>query len=420
MPKFERLAGFCRTLAGSAPLKAGALWLGSLLFVVGWLPSPKALAQQPPVDFQSSQPSIAQDADPKTTAEKIEAYMAARRAFEDEKISYWTRVAAKRIKRLEKLGRRQALIAEDYELAQPPVYSGPPNPKPVERDETKPELSKYIPVVADFLEASRDNFQFAPDQPLTDAMFKKAYARAAAAAGLSKDQIVRIYAFETGGNGTFDVQAGLENRASPNARAISTAIGYNQLLHVNTVELLAEKGDRFVSALKKKVERALPTERASIKTKLAVLLRMIEFARSVPDEWAAHEKLANAGAGLGVHALNLDADIGPLLQVEVLVTSLVFAKRRGISRTLTGAELEMMNLTGDGNGFDMIAMPILLRSQVPTSNFFQPAGYERNPVAIRNNTVESLLAATNRQMDRASEAPGARELANLFDTVTGR
>ncbi len=42
-----------------------------------------------------------------------------------------------------------------------------------------------------------------------------------------------------------------------------------------------------------------------------------------------------------------------------------------------------MNFTGDGNGFDMVTMPLEFRTQVPTSNFFQRGGYERNPIARR-------------------------------------
>ena len=55
-----------------------------------------------------------------------------------------------------------------------------------------------------------------------------------------------------------------------------------------------------------------------------------------------------------------------------------------------------------------------MREQVPTSNFFQRGGYERNPVAIRNNTVAKLLAVTDRWMDSHSELPGAKELAAAF------
>src|SRR5262249_51634078 len=119
--------------------------------------------------------------------------------------------------------------------------------------------------------------------------------------------------------------------------------------------------------------------------KVDVLRRMIAFARSVPDAWSQHESLANTAKGLGVHALNLDLDVGPMLQTQKLVDSVVFARRKGLSRTLTAAELEMMNLTGDGNGFDMVTMPVSWRDQVPTANFFRPSGYADNPVAQRNS-----------------------------------
>jgi len=51
---------------------------------------------------------------------------------------------------------------------------------------------------------------------------------------------------------------------------------------------------------------------------------------------------------------------------------------------------------------------------VPTSNFFQPGGYERNPIAIRNNVVSKLLAATNATMDQEIKLQGAKDLAALF------
>jgi len=127
-----------------------------------------------------------------------------------------------------------------------------------------------------------------------------------------------------------------------------------------------------------------------------------------------HEKLANTPKGLGIHAMNLDIDIGPLLQTQKLMDSVVFARRRGFKESLTAAELEMMNLTGDGNGFDMVMMPAELRDQVPTSNFFQKDGYERNPVASRNNVVAKLLAATNEKMDKEVKLQGAKDLAAAF------
>jgi hypothetical protein len=55
-----------------------------------------------------------------------------------------------------------------------------------------------------------------------------------------------------------------------------------------------------------------------------------------------------------------------------------------------------------------------LRPQVPTSNFFQRGGYSRNPIARRTVTVAGLFAAIESKMDRASQAQGARELAEAF------
>jgi hypothetical protein len=73
-----------------------------------------------------------------------------------------------------------------------------------------------------------------------------------------------------------------------------------------------------------------------------------------------------------------------------------------------------MNLTGDGNGFDMVTMPISMRDKVPTANFFQPLGLEHNPVAIRNNVVSKLLAVTDARMDQEAKLQGAKDLASAF------
>ena len=216
--------------------------------------------------------------------------------------------------------------------------------------------------------------------------------------GLTREQAVRVYSFETGGNGNYDMQSGL-NPSRPGSRAISTAIGYNQLLTTNSVELLAEQGHEFVKALTAKAATLSGAPRKAMDHKIAVLKKMVAFTRTVPDTWSEHEKLADTPQGWAVHAMVLDIDVGPMLQTHKLLTSVIFARAKGYNRPLTAAELEMMNLTGDGTGLDMVTMPQAMREQVPTSNFFQRGGYERNPVAIRNNTVAKLLAVTDERMD---------------------
>jgi len=323
--------------------------------------------------------------------------------------SYWNSIAQKRKLRNAKRAQDQALSIDDYVLAQPPVYKGPPKPK----NPIKPELAPrpvYVPVVNDFLAAARQEFKFTPRLPQSDSEFKSAYAKVALAAGLTKDQIVRIYAFEATGNGNYDVEAGLEY--NKHGRAITTALGYNQLLATNSVEILAEKGTEFIKDFQAMAGETAGSQRQALDGKIETLRKMVAFAHSVPDAWDQHEILANTQKGLGVHALNLDLDVGPMLQTQKLLDSVVFARRKGFSRMLSAAELEMMNLTGDGNGFDMVTMPLQWRDQVPTANFFRQSGYEDNPVAQRNNVVTKLIAATDARMDLETGKPGARELAS--------
>lgn len=362
--------------------------------------------------------AFAQAASPQAIAEyqrKLQEYLAARAAFDEEAGAYWNAIADKRRARNAKRREGRPVTLADYVLTQPPLYDGPKRPldPSAEPDLTPPRERKRIPVVADLLQAAAEHFQFVPQRPAQEIEFKRAYARVASAAGLTREQAVRVYSFETGGNGDHDMQSGL-SASRPGSRAISSAIGYNQLLTTNTVELLAEQGDDILRALTAKAAPLAGASRRPIEHKLAVLKRMVAFCRSVPDEWAAHEKLANTPQGWAVHAMVLDIDVGPLLQTHKLLTSVIFARTKGYTRPLTAAELEMMNLTGDGTGLDMVTMPQALRERVPTSNFFQRAGYERNPVAIRHNTVAKLLAVTDARMDSNSSNQGARDLAAAF------
>src|SRR6476620_7766200 len=363
--------------------------------------------------------AMAQAASPQAIAEyrrKLKEYLEARTAFDQEADDYWNSIAEKRRGRNAKRRERQTIALDDYVLTQPPVYTGPKrpvNPSPEAEEPREPRERKRIPLVADLLKAAAEHFQFAPQRPAGELEFKRAYARVASAAGLTREQAVRVYSFETGGNGNYDMQSGL-SASRPGSRAISTAIGYNQLLTANSVELIAEQGHELLKALTSKAAQLSGPSRTAMDHKIAVLKRMVALARSVPDEWAEHEKLGDTPQGWAIHAMVLDIDVGPLLQTHKLLTSVIYARAKGYSRGLTAAELEMMNLTGDSTGLDMVTMPQAMREQVPTSNFFQRSGYERNPVAIRNNTVAKLLDVTDSRMDGYSNLPGAKELAAAF------
>jgi len=344
--------------------------------------------------------------------EQLKEYKKARATYEKRASPYWRAVTRARTKRRRKRAKRQRITLNDYVLKQPPLYTGPPKPRDPEA-ERKP---REIPVVADFLAHAKTHFGFTPETPAAERDFKRAYAKVAAAAGLTKRACVKIYGFEATGNGKYDIQAGFEY-GRPNEHAISTALGYNQLLTTNSIGLVAANGDTFLAVLRKKAKSATGARRAALKAKMAALAKMIRFTRSVRNDWYVHGRLAKTAKGQGVHALNLDIDIGPLLQTQKLMDSVKFAKRYGYKVPLAAAELEMMNLTGDGNGIDMVLMPQAMREKVPTSNFFQQHGYERNPVAIRNNTVAKLIAATDAKMEKEAKLAGARELAAAFDAV---
>jgi hypothetical protein len=346
---------------------------------------------------------------------QLQEYLQAHEKYELETKAYWNLIAEKRRSRMAKWRNQEPILPEDYVLAQPPAYTGRAKPANSSGGQEEQPL-KYIPVKADFLRNAAKYFQFAPQEPEIEIQYKRGYARAAFAAGLTREQVVRIYAFEAGGDGTYDAQAGLET-GLPGPTAISTALGYNQLLATNSIGLIAKEGDELLARLKKKAERARGRAGVVLDQRSAAFEKIIRFCRSVPYNWSEHEKLAGTPEGIGVHAVNLDVDLGPLLQAQKLLESVLFARKGGVQRILTAAELEMMNLSGDGNGLDMITMPEYLRARVPTANFFGRGGYDRNPIVIENNVVSTLILATNAAMDEASALAGAKDLEQAFLAV---
>ena len=397
------------------------MFLQTIRARAGWFALALPLATQPAQAIDNgvlpANSAMAQAASPYAIVEYrrlLQQYQEVHGAFEEEAGAYWSSITEKRRGRNARRREHLQITLDDYVLTQPPVYTGPKrpvNPEPEVPEAKPPRQYKPIPVVSDLLQAANEQFQWTPQKPASEVEFKRAYARYAMAAGLTREQAVRVYAFETGGTGNYDVQAGIEHGGR---RAISTAMGYNQLLTTNSVELMAEQGQEFVRDLTARAAGLSGQPRQAIDRKIAVLKKMVAFTRTVPDDWSAHEKLADTPQGWAVHAMVLDIDVGPMLQTHKLLTSVIFARAKGYTRPLSAAELEMMNLTGDGTGLDMVTMPQAMREQVPTSNFFQRSGYERNPVAIRHNTVAKLLAITDNRMDSNSNLPGARELAAAF------
>ena len=214
--------------------------------------------------------------------------------------------------------------------------------------------------------------------PTTEREFKRRYAQEALAVGLTKDQVVRIYALETGGHGTYDMQSGV-SPLTKQGRPISSALGYAQLLHANSTSELVKHGELFAKRLlQMAVVPGTPAARSEeLRKKAAIVRRMLRSARSVPNEWGAHVRFGGTPAGLGIHALNLDADVGPWLQVLKLKGLKEDAEKAGRG-PLTGSQIELMNLAGPRTGLEMMT-PV--GRTMPTSNFFSEAATTATPSA---------------------------------------
>jgi len=365
----------------------------------------------------SIQPELAAKLSPQQR-QIYEDYRRVRDQHEAKLRAYWTRVEAKRDARRAKHMLAHPLSAEDYVAENPPRYAGPELPAEIAKliiEVAPPASARPLPDVNDFLAQAKAQYGFVPT-PTTELDFKRRYAREALAVGLSKDQVVRIYALETGGQGTYDMQSGI-NPVSKQGRPISSALGYAQLLGGNSVSELVKHGAKFAERLSAlSVQPATPPARAqALKNKAAIVRRMLRAARSVPNEWHAHVKFGGTPHGLGIHALNLDADVGPWLQVLKLKGLKEAATATGRTH-LTGAEIELMNLAGPRTGLEMMAP---LGRSMPTTNFFSEGGYYRNPV-VRDKTAAELLGALEQRMESNIKKPGAIEFAQAFDEAATR
>jgi hypothetical protein len=345
-------------------------------------------------------------------------YRTARDKFDRELRYYWRRVAAKRDARKAKRILGQGYEAEDYIAQQPPKFAWPELPPDIAKivaDVAPPPPVPPMATVADFLECAHQQYGFSPTLA-TEREFKRAYAQEALAVGLTKDQVVRIYALETGGQGTYDMQSGV-NPVTKHGRPISSALGYAQLLHANSTSELVKHGERFARRLLAMAAApGTPSDRAAaLRAKAAIVRRMHRAARSIPNEWSHHMRFAGTPAGLGIHALNLDADVGPWLQVLKLKGLKDDAAAAGRA-SLAGAEIELMNLAGPRTGLEMM---LPLAQTMPTSNFFSEGGYYRNTI-VRDKTAAELLKALEERMEANIRKPGAQEFAQIFDEVARR
>ena len=346
----------------------------------------------------------------------------AQQHFERRLDAYWHEVERKRKARRPKRARGFLYSEDDYVRSFPPEYSGPRLSSSIEtrwkryeaaQEKVKPtKPSSRQPDVNDFLAAAKKYYGFTPTR-ISEEEFKRRYAAEALSLGLTKEQVVRVYALETGGNGTSDMQAGI-HPITKRGRPISSALGYAQLLHANTIGELVKSGDTFLARLRKLRDASPdPARRQELANKIEALKRMIKSAKSVPNDWYKHLRFAKDPRGYGMHAINLDGDIGPWLQSVKLKGLKDYAKRWGVTN-LSGEEIELMNLSGPATGIEMM-QPAGLTA--PTPNFFSRRAYYVNKM-VKGKTSAELLAEFTRRMDNGTKKAGAVEFAQAFDYVS--
>src|SRR3954463_15496044 len=161
-------------------MPAAPVWGCCGTLVLALLPSaPQAFAMD--AISATTADAFAQAPSPQAIAEykrKLQEYLEARGAFEQEATAYGISISKNRRARNAKRGERQQITLDDYVLTQPPLYDGPKRPvDPSPEPETPPRERRRIPVVADLLSAATEHFQFAPHRPANELDFKRAYAR---------------------------------------------------------------------------------------------------------------------------------------------------------------------------------------------------------------------------------------------------
>ena len=138
--------------------------------------------------------------------------------------AYWDAVERKRKGRRPKRSSGKLYQTEDYVWTFPPEYKGPQLSPDLKRrysrylaakEKAQPKSARRSePRIDDFLAAAKKYYGFEPTR-ISEREFKRRYAEEALALGLTKEQVVRVYALETGGNGTADMQAATPHQEGP-------------------------------------------------------------------------------------------------------------------------------------------------------------------------------------------------------------
>ena len=290
------------------------------------------------------------------------AYEAAQAAYQKELGVYWKSVEA---------AKQASKKVTDF----PPFYKGPekpPNYDPPKEPSTLPSVNDMTHAwsVLAPIASGHPKQHGLPDlkiEEVSESAFKQAYAREALAVGnkygLKKSDtqniVQSIYAFEDAGKGTADQLSGVPFRLTvpdpPGSHAnrderraihpLSTAIGYNQLLTATSLQFVDGSSaiDTRLNELAKsdhaRSGAILSKEKLFAEVKSVLHKELISFAQKDKGKYLdahghptyalytdfARSSIVTGTGGLtgrqlssGIQALNLDRDVGPVLQAQEL------------------------------------------------------------------------------------------------------
>ncbi|MEO1066971.1 MAG: hypothetical protein AAFW47_06295, partial [Pseudomonadota bacterium] len=345
----------------------------------------------------------------------LAAYRAARAQFASKEKAYWAEISRKKQIRADRRRAGKSIKRKHYVLSQPPKYAGPkrprhPDPGPIVKKKRKPST---LPNAKKLRASIKDLYGFNP-QGSAERDFKKAYAREAKLYGISAEQVIGVYALETGGKGPFDLVSGEAIQRNKKCklvkrggRPLSTALGYFQLLNANTSSTVAvnargPKEKRFANRLRAQAAREDGKRRKELRAKADLMDRVVKDMKKAisriggkKNNWSEYRKLGKTKLGYAVHALNLDVDIGPMIQMAKLAVVRDYARKKGL-RNLSSDRLELMNLVGYPRGALMLEAVGL---DVPTANFVKANEIAANYRVLGDKTVEGSIAKIRRVID---------------------
>lgn len=363
--------------------------------------------------------------------EELAAYRAAYSEFQEREKRYWVEIERKKDIRTAKRQAGQAFVREDFVLTHPPKYTGPkrpvdPNPGPIVKT---PPPKSTLPNADELRAAMKKLYGLhLPQHPERD--FKLAFAREAKRYGISSEQVIGVYALETGGKGPFDLVSGQaiarNDRCKLVKRAgqpLSSALGYFQLLNANTSSTLAKnargpEAERYSNRLRVLAGKESGKRKKELLEKAKLLERMagdmqaaISRMNVQKNNWTEYRELGKTGLGYAIHALNLDLDIGPMIQMTKLAFVRDYAIEKGLG-DVRSDRLELMNLVGYPRGAKMLE-PVALT--VPTANFVSAGEIRSNRAVLGDKTVEESLEKIRRVIDKRKQECGSVEFFKMWE-----